>query len=233
MTPCRRRGIPRDRRTMSASLVRFRYYCRSAKFVARKHLRGYVVRSEPTLDEEGLDFFRTAIESSRVYLEYGCGGSTLMAANHVSTLVSVETDRVFARAVEASLPRSQADIAILTPNLGPTREWGYPIFDHPTPSHVAKWRRFPKAPWDVITTTPDLILIDSRMRVACALESLLHVTEDTRILVDDYVDRNYSPIERFADLIAMHGRMAEFRPRATFDRDACRLTLESSYADLN
>lgn len=218
---------------MSVSLVRFRYYVRSAKFVVRKHLRGYVVSPKPTLDQEGLDFFQTAIESSRVYLEYGCGGSTLMAAHHVSTLVSVETDRVFARAVEASLPHSQAEIAILTPNLGPTREWGYPIFDHPTPSHIAKWRRFPRAPWEVIATTPDLILIDSRMRIACALESLLHVAEDTQILVDDYVGRNYSVIERFADLVALHGRMAEFRRRAMFDREACRLALEGSYADLN
>lgn len=218
---------------MSIPLVKLNYYYRSAKFVARKHLRGYVVSPEPTFDEEGLRFFRAAIQSSRVYLEYGCGGSTLMAANHVSRLISVETDRVFARAVEALLPHSQADIAILTPNLGPTREWGYPIFDRPTPAHVAKWRRFPKAPWEMIETTPDLILIDSRMRIACALESLLHVTKDTHILVDDYVGRNYSLIERFADLIAMHGRMAEFRPRDAFDREACRHALEKSYADLS
>ncbi|SFV13891.1 hypothetical protein SAMN05192541_120141 [Bradyrhizobium arachidis] len=219
--------------SMTPSLARSRYYFHSAKFVARKHLRGYVINSAPTLDPDGLSCFQTAIQSSRVYLEYGCGGTTLVAARHVSKLISVETDRVFAKAVAASLPRSEANITILTPNLGPTREWGYPIFDRPTPSHIARWQRFPKAPWAVIDEPPDLVLIDSRMRVACALESLLHVSVDTRILVDDYSGRDYSLIERFADLIAMHGRMAEFRPRRTFDQDGCRLALQERYSDLN
>jgi hypothetical protein len=42
---------------------------------------------------------------------------------------------------------------------------------------------------------PDTILVDGRLRVACTLESLLHVDRATIILVDDYADRNYRATE--------------------------------------
>jgi hypothetical protein len=76
------------------------------------------------------------------------------------------------------------------------------------------------------------ILVDGRMRVACALESLLHVTRDTRMIVDDYVGREYEVIEDFADLVATHGIMAEFRKKKDFDPALCHERLQRYYAVL-
>ena len=119
---------------------------------------------------------------------------------------------------------------MLTPNIGITREWGYPILARPTPRRQAKWKRLPTAPWAVLgSDVPDTILIDGRMRVACALKSLLHVTGQTRLLIDDYTGRKYEAIERFAVLAAVRGRMAEFRKRTGFDDAACREALQVSH----
>ncbi|NQW69737.1 MAG: hypothetical protein HQ457_05090 [Betaproteobacteria bacterium] len=60
---------------------------------------------------------------------------------------------------------------------------------------------------------PDLILIDGRFRVACALKVVkyMHNQANFSLLVDDYVDRShYVEIERFAKLEKLVGRMAIF-----------------------
>ncbi|QOG21662.1 hypothetical protein [Bradyrhizobium sp. SEMIA] len=192
----------------------FSYYWDAAKFNVKKHLRGYTINPTPTFDPEGLARFQSAVLGSQAYLEYGCGGSTIEAARNVKKLVSVETDGVFAAAVRAALPPTDAQVSILTPDIGFTRDWGFPVFDTATPGRIEKWKRLPQAPWRSSPEfTPDLVLVDGRMRVACTLEALLRVTPDTTILIDDYVGRNYETVQQFADLIGMHGRMAEFRKK--------------------
>ena len=210
------------------------YLSHAGLVVARKYLNGFTINSTPALDDKGLQFFRSAIKQSRIYLEFGSGGSTIVASTFVTKLVSVETDRVFAEAVRRALPKTDAEIHLLTPHIGITAEWGYPIFARPSPRRQARWKRLPTAPWNVLASdVPDLILIDGRMRVACALQSLLHVTDHTRLLIDDYVGRKYEVIERFAELVALHGRAAEFRKRKQFNAAECREVLEMSYSDLH
>jgi len=67
---------------------------------------------------------------------------------------------------------------------------------------------------------PDLILVNGRFRVACALKSVkyLHDKVSYTILVDDYVGRSaYSEIGRFSDLVKLEGRMAVFKKEANID----------------
>src|SRR5215216_312315 len=157
----------------------------TGKFLVRRYWQGYTVSPEPTFDSEGLSFFKATIARSRIYLEYGSGGSTILASRCVAKLVSVENDHVFAKSVKDALPPSDAEVKVLCPYIGLTREWGFPVFRKPTPRRVASWKRYPQAPWFVLgSDIPDTILIDGRMRVACALESLLHVSSDTCLLVD-------------------------------------------------
>jgi hypothetical protein len=148
------------------------YLAKAFVFVARKHIVGLDVEPTPHLEPEGLAFFNSIIPNTRIYLEYGSGGSSVQAAKHVKTLVSV----------------------------GMTAHWGTPVFGRATPSRIQRWKRYPQAPWQALNEVPDTILVDERMRVACALESLLHVTHDTRMVVDDYVGPEYQVIEDFADL---------------------------------
>jgi hypothetical protein len=218
---------------MHTPIAKVIYFTRAARFLALKHTKGYTIHPTPTLEEEGLKAFELAIKNTHTYLEFGSGGSTILASQFVTKLVSVETDHSFAAAVRRALLQSSAQVHILTPNIGLTRQWGFPMFERPTPSRIARWKRLPKAPWGILASDiPDTILIDGRMRVACALESLLHVTSDSRLLVDDYVGRSYEVIENFATLIALHGRMAEFRKPKMFDESACRGSLERAYSDV-
>ena len=64
------------------------------------------------------------------------------------------------------------------------------------------------------------MLVDGRFRVACVLESLLSLSplSETKILLDDYVDRpEYAVVEEYAD-VELVGRMAVLHPRRLVDR---------------
>lgn len=212
------------------------YYVKSAAFVAGKHLSGFDVNPTPGFDPEGLEFFNRIIRKSKRYLEYGSGGSTIVASQFVELLVSTESDPVFAKAVRKVVYQRPTEIHLLNPKIGLTRQWGFPVMAVPTPARISRWTSYPRAPWKVFESRgvrPDTILIDGRFRIACMLESLLHVDQSTIILFDDYVGRNYGVVEQFADIVAFHGRMAEFRKSASMDTSGCRQVLDTAYALLD
>jgi hypothetical protein len=77
------------------------------------------------------------------------------------------------------------------------------------------------------------VLVDGRFRVACVLESLLSLSplSETKILLDDYVDRpEYAVVEEYAD-VEIVGRMAVLRPRRLVDRISVRRLVRQYCAD--
>jgi hypothetical protein len=212
---------------------------RTTKLVVAKRVARIEVPDQPHFDAESTEFFNQTIRQTRNYLEYGSGGSTLLAHQHVKNLVSVESDRRFLRAVERKLSRQRlgAETVLIHVNIGLTEHWGKPVFTKPTTRRVHRWQRYAKAPWNFFRRRqiePDLVLIDGRFRAACALESLLALNDDSpcRILMDDYVTRDeYKAVEEVADLTEMKGRMAVFRMRPNMNRARCQELLELFYAD--
>jgi hypothetical protein len=230
-------NLPTHSHTASQSAFSRAY--QTTKLVVAKRVARIEVPDQPHFDSQSTDFFNEAIRQTRNYLEYGSGGSTLLAHQHVRKLVSVESDRRFLRAVERKLSRQSlgAETVLIHVNIGLTEHWGKPVFTKPTSRRVHRWQRYAKAPWNFFrrrNIEPDLILIDGRFRAACALESLLNLSDDSscRILMDDYLTRDeYKAVEEVADLTEMKGRMAVFRMRPDMDRARCEQLLEQFYAD--
>ncbi|MBC7103712.1 MAG: hypothetical protein H5U13_10970 [Parvibaculum sp.] len=189
------------------------------------YISGHRIPESPHFDAVSTEYFSRKIRESKHYLEYGSGGSTLLAQRFVQTLVSVESNRHFLRSVRKKLaPRKDGQFIKLMPiDIGRTGAWGYPIATEPTPSRIQAWRRYTEEPWKIFAerqVEPDLILIDGRFRAACALVSILNLKKDSNciILIDDYEGRDeYKIVERFAVLENMHGRMAEFRTNKEFE----------------
>jgi hypothetical protein len=226
--------------TLGASIAprRFVDACRTAKIVIANRVRHADVPSEPQFDEEGMAYFRKQLESARNYLEYGSGGSTILANRLVSTLVSVDSDAGRLADVRRKLAAEgrRATMRLIHVNIGLTYDWGMPVFTKPTRRRVSRWEEYPTRPWRYlrsITQQPDLILVNGRFRVACVLESLLSLSplSNTQILLDDYAERpHYQAVERFADL-EMAGRMAVLRPRRLLDRIQVRRMVRQYCAD--
>jgi hypothetical protein len=187
-----------------------------AKFYYAQRVKGFSVPQEPHFDPASTPEFTRLLGKARFYLEYGSGGSTLLAARLKVRSVSVESDRYFARAVERALP-AEADDRMIFVDIGITQHWGAPLFTRRTPNRIERWARYPKAPFDGAIGEqefPDLVLVDGRFRVACALEvtrqaQRRHMT--TTICLDDYLGRPYTHLEKYLGLPRMVGRMAIFQ----------------------
>ena len=221
-----------------ASRERLRKAYHTTKLIALKPVHHFTIPAQPWLDPEALDCFTELTAAARNYLEYGSGGSTVFASQHVSHLVSVDSDRYFLRDVQRRLLELNppAETKLIHANIGMTELWGRPVFTRHTPRRLRHWQAYPKAPWDqyrAIGIEPDLILVDGRFRVACVLESLRSLRKDgVTILVDDYLTRpHYKAVEEFADLCAMQGRMAVLRRKANIDHDRLLAALRLAYLD--
>jgi hypothetical protein len=205
-----------------------------AQFLLAKHVVGYAVPSAPWFDEASTEFYLSHIQTSRVYLEYGSGGSTVQAAQFVDVLVSVDSDEYFLRAVEKKLSRQsvRADCRLIYSDIGRTGEWGVPMSQEISKETLEKWRKYPGSPWAFFRekgVEPDTILIDGRFRVACALESLMNLSpsSQTLLLFDDYTNRAYyHEVEKFADLIFTWGRMGVFGRKADFNPRLCQEAMQ-------
>ena len=193
------------------------------EFLFRQRIIGFTVPSEPEFDELSKPKFIDLLRRSEFYLEYGSGGSTLLAARIQKRFISVDTDPWFLRSVRRAIGTLAADQKLIHADIGLTGPWGKPMRDTGlSASRLAKWRSYAATPWQDIANddAPDLVLVDGRFRVSTTLLCCqkLYKNPEARILVDDYAERpEYSVIERHADLIDMVGRMAIFRPRASPD----------------
>ncbi len=144
-------------------------------------------------------------------LEYGSGGSTVLAARAThAKVLSVESDRVWVDNLKAFLDGIGTDperVVLHWCDIGPTGKWGYP-------SDERNWRKYPAyafCPWEEFDISPDLVLIDGRFRLACLAATLLHATKQTTVLFDDYKNRPvYHAAERLLTPVAFVGRMAKF-----------------------
>ncbi|WP_234218019.1 hypothetical protein [Ruegeria pomeroyi] len=175
---------------------------------------GEQMRPELTMPPAEAEALRTAYEEARVILEYGSGGSTVLASElpgkHVT---SIESDRAWARMMKAWLaanpPAEGTEVNIVWTDIGPTGDWGHPVSD-------SKWRSYPEYPLAVWRADgfhhPDVVLVDGRFRVGCALATAFSITRPVTLLFDDYSQRRWQhQVEEFLGAPLMIGRMAAFQ----------------------
>ena len=184
-----------------------------ASFLYTQRVKGFQVPDAPHFDTESTRYFLDRLRSAQAYLEYGSGGSTIVVGQSGKPFTTVDSDRYFLSEVRRKLGSNGANGRFIYADIGMTREWGAPMFRNPTPARLARWRHYAEAPFEGGTFTPDLVLVDGRFRVACALVTIRELGHrgKTTLLIDDSTERpHYQEVERFARLRAMHGHRAEF-----------------------
>lgn len=154
---------------------------------------------------------RRVYEQARVILEYGSGGSTVLASEgHDKIVLSVESDRNWAvklqRAIDLRDLPSTALIYYV--DIGPTGDWGRPL----SPESWVQFHRYPLSIWDEpFFRQPDVVLIDGRFRPACLMAVMLRTRKPVTVLFDDYTDRPaYHSVEELIRPTEIVGRMAVF-----------------------
>lgn len=167
---------------------------------------------EPSFPKKEKELVEEHYLKNKTILEYGSGGSTLLAASmEGKKIYSVENDAAWAKKMENHYNKNEK---ILSPfiihhvDIGKTSMWAKPINDE-------KWENFHRYPLEVWDREdfedPDVILIDGRLRVACFLAAMLRIKKPTTILFDDYTNRDhYHCIEKIIKPEKHAGRMALF-----------------------
>lgn len=172
------------------------------------------ISDTPHMEPAGIELLKRKMTDCNVFLEYGAGGSTILAAKQgVHSIFSVESDLGFIDAVSKKLAETKNVDPLFSPvfvDIGPTGNWGVPT----DKTMAVRWPRYCVDVWDELRladASPDLVLVDGRFRVACFLASLIFAKEGCTILFDDYVDRpQYHMVENFLRPASIAGRMAEF-----------------------
>lgn len=209
------------------------------RFLWVQRVTGFTISGAPEFEAACIPFFLNLLTTTACYLEFGAGGSTVLAAMNGAPFVSVESDGVFLAAVKKKVKSigkmDESKQTYINAKIGLTEAWGAPVLKRATPERVRKWKRYPQAPWAALQDKPGpvLVLVDGRFRVACALSAARHLEgKEARILIDDYEERDhYRVVERHLEVKERCGRMALFTPRADIDRTALDADIEAYSAD--
>ena len=166
-------------------------------------------RSDDLLLFDGDDkLFKELIKNVDTYFEYGCGKSTEYVYKYSNcNIYSVDTDQSWVKKTQQlTSGKKEKRINIDWIDVGNVEKWGYPITYSKRNCFFNYANNFYKK-----NNSPDLVLIDGRLRVFCFLTTLKHAPNGTKIIFDDYTNRPlYHIAEEFSPLLDKCGRQGLF-----------------------
>jgi hypothetical protein len=177
----------------------------------------------PVMSGAEIAAYEDLLKNANCVLEYGTGGSTLLAVRHTHLKIyAVESDKSWIEKLrqfpEIQSAERENRLIFIHADIGPTG-----VVGRPTDTRFKRrWPNYSAAPWQDKSFSPDVILIDGRFRVACALQAVIHMKSSAVIAVHDFQRRGYkpillffSPIQRVRNLFIGRRRRFLFRSFAT------------------
>ena len=188
------------------------------------------------LKPDEVEFLQAHLSSSRRYLEFGAGTSTVMAANTASleSIDTVESSKPFIeellRGPEVAQAVAAGRLHLHAIDVGPTGAWGRPT--DPASRHL--WPDYSSRVF-AESSGWDLVLIDGRFRVACCLNSLLHTGPECRILIHDFWWRKeYFVVLEFLDVVDRINSFVSLRRKKDVDtKKVAKLLRKYQYLPLD
>lgn len=167
---------------------------------------------------------RECFSKAASLVEFGSGGSTLLAVRSPSLrrIWSVESDPGWIERLRVETDITAAEQAgrlqLRCVDIGAVGEFGFPR----DASMQAAWPRYYQSVWDeAAAIDTDLVLIDGRFRVACALEALARCRPHAVLLFHDFWNRTpYHPVLAFTDWLGSCDSLAILRRKPSFDAEA-------------
>ena len=138
------------------------------------------IKFRPFMNQKEIKAFCYFMKPNNIYFEFGAGGSTNIASFYKVLSYSVESDAKWHKL----LKDNNVSVNYITIDLNPG-PLGYP--DNNTKiEEIKKYIQAYKKDYNA-----DVILIDGRFRVACALDIFNKIRNDTIILIHDYEREEY------------------------------------------
>ncbi|MFO1236501.1 MAG: hypothetical protein U1F24_05695 [Alphaproteobacteria bacterium] len=170
---------------------------------------------------------RRHLEGRAHYLEYGCGGSTVMAAQvSRATIYSIDTDRAWIERLKEQEDIQTAlkagRVSFRHVDIGPVGAWGLPAGE----TKIRNWPSYCIDPFALTDFRFDLILVDGRFRTAALLTCAVMADDAATIICHDYALRHrYSNAEKYFDTVEAADTLVVLRKRQTLNRRALHIDL--------
>jgi hypothetical protein len=162
------------------------------------------------MEPKEIDMMTRYLARATHYFEWGSGGSTGYAASFPSirTILSIENDPQWAVEVQTNVPRAMVKYI----NTGPVNPGGSPRDGR----MKSRWSEYYTACVHR-HVDPDLVLIDGRWRVACAVSVALTLP-NAIVLIHDYTPRSsYHILEQYFDRIETCETLVAFTVKPNLD----------------
>jgi protein O-GlcNAc transferase len=148
-------------------------------------------------------------DRSRNYFEFGCGGSTVFCNSPLRKIKSVDNNQEWLNKVRPLIGSTTELIYI---NTGPVLEYGNPA----DPTQIAGFADYSLA-FSQRDPNTDLVLVDGRFRVACALQIV--VSDYTGIvLLHDAERPEYQPLFKFFTVVERVENLVALRVRSSANK---------------
>ena len=145
------------------------------------------------------------------YFEYGAGGTTALASAVARSVTTVDLSATWLETVTSSAPGARR----FHVDLGPLADWSYPA----TTDRQEHWPAYAASLDRVAAADTDVVFVDGRFRVACALTALLRFPKAT-VLVHDWDQTGYHVLLAHATIVEAAGVLVVLARRQDFDASA-------------
>ena len=165
---------------------------------------------EPVVTPKELQILRKWYSGAEFVVEFGAGGSTVLAgALGVPRVASVDSSKAWLEKLRTAPELQNTDFTAHHVNIGKLKAWGHPA-DF---SRTWNWPSYYRVIWDQIDNRrPDVVFVDGRFRVACALMTLLECPAETTVIIHDFWNRpSYGEILKYVDTIERDDDIGVFR----------------------
>ena len=175
---------------------------------------------EPLLAINDKQMFYKYLNNSKIYFEYGSGGSTYQASirNNIIKIYSVESDKKWLNILQQKITSNNVVHFFNEMNVQPNT-LGYPG-PNSTQAQCINYSNYIRKLTLEQQKSIDLILIDGRFRVACCLKCFDIINTDCFIVFDDFLDRpQYHVVLDYYDIVenTIDNRMVVLQKKKCID----------------
>lgn len=133
------------------------------------------------------------------YLEYGSGGSTRRFGRLASVAYSVEHDARWCTQMAPTLRGTPIRLVCVPVARAPAGTAGWGARSPFDPANYTTFRPYVRAPDGLPPAAYDVVLIDGRARVACALYILRRLGRSSVVILHDANRKRYAPVADYYD----------------------------------
>jgi len=168
---------------------------------------------QPRMSIEETAIFVSFLRHSCGYVEFGAGGSTVVASASVKDwAIAIDSSTPWIDKVRAACAGARLSPEFLHVDIGQVGNWGVPI----DPESKPRWETYHSAVWSQAkSAAADFYLIDGRFRVACFAQTVLHCAPDAVIAIHDFESRrHYHVVKDIGREIARAEDLSFFLPKS-------------------